>query len=423
MKMRYFYKIDNNKQPIPGSNIRRKSKPNGHQWRELFDPCCQPNSILCNCGPRFFVQLDGLNRPVDGSLIKRTAYPNMTQGVKYMEVQWMDSCCILDIAPFSASITGPTGTIYNGTDFVNFNLVTPIIQGEEYQLAAILSVEYFVDGVSVGIVSGNGLANPLHTKNYNFTLPSNADHTFEYYSVITFQGGVKYQTETQSFALQYNAAPAFGFPTGNTPLSLVMAPASVAELSSWVTDPNGIDDIVITFEGLPSFADTPIISDWAGARTFQIFMRPQLADVGSYPVTIKATDGVHEISRTVTVTVNNVALTTYAPFIYPLTPQTSPHTFVEGDFTEARYNRTATRTIGGQASLLYSSPAHGGDVMFGMFYITTGGNNVRYGSFYDPPGVYGQAVTTILLTLAPTNTNQGLYVNYPLLKFEVVPAP
>lgn len=92
MKLRYFYKIDHNKQPIPGSNVRRKSKP-GNQWKEITSACCEPITVDCTCGPRFFVQLDGRGKPVDGSLIKRTGIPQMTDGIKYQELQWKSPCC------------------------------------------------------------------------------------------------------------------------------------------------------------------------------------------------------------------------------------------------------------------------------------------------------------------------------------------
>lgn len=94
MKLRYFYKIDHKKQPIPGSNIRRKSRPGAtHQWKEILDPCCDPLTILCTCGPRFFVQLDGKGKPVDHSLIKRWSLPEMSDGIKYYEIDWMSACC------------------------------------------------------------------------------------------------------------------------------------------------------------------------------------------------------------------------------------------------------------------------------------------------------------------------------------------
>jgi len=37
MKLRNFYKIDHTKKPIPGSNVRRKSKPKPlSQWKEII---------------------------------------------------------------------------------------------------------------------------------------------------------------------------------------------------------------------------------------------------------------------------------------------------------------------------------------------------------------------------------------------------
>lgn len=93
MKLRYFYRIDpNKKQPVPGSNVRRKSKP-GRFWKEILLPCCSTTDISCTCDARFFVQIDGLNRPVDGSLIKRFSWPKMEEGIRYVEIDWKSPCC------------------------------------------------------------------------------------------------------------------------------------------------------------------------------------------------------------------------------------------------------------------------------------------------------------------------------------------
>lgn len=103
MKLRYWYKIDHKKQPIPGSNIRRKSRPGAsHQWKEILDPCCSPVDVICTCGPRYFVQLDGKGKPVDGTLIKREDQPKNnlpegTDGNKLYEIRWKSPCCVFNL--------------------------------------------------------------------------------------------------------------------------------------------------------------------------------------------------------------------------------------------------------------------------------------------------------------------------------------
>ena len=94
MRLRHFYKINHKKEPIPGSNIKAKSRPKPYsQWKEIFDPCCTDvDDIECTCGFRFFVQLDGLGKPVPSTLIKREKWPQMAQGIRYQEIQW-DWCC------------------------------------------------------------------------------------------------------------------------------------------------------------------------------------------------------------------------------------------------------------------------------------------------------------------------------------------
>jgi hypothetical protein len=95
MKLRYFYKIDQNKNPIPASNIRRKSKPPGRQWREIFNFCCVQAEVGCFCEPRYFIQLDHKGNPIDYTLIKRDSTPKLNnEGLKYGEIQSpKQECC------------------------------------------------------------------------------------------------------------------------------------------------------------------------------------------------------------------------------------------------------------------------------------------------------------------------------------------
>lgn len=127
MKLRYWYKIDHKKQPIPGSNVRRKSRPGAsHQWKEILDPCCNPNNIDCTCGPRYFIQLDGKGKPVDGTLIKRVFqpknnFPEGTDGNRLYEINWKSVCCNEINWNFIVS-SGTTGTMtitVNGNTIVN----------------------------------------------------------------------------------------------------------------------------------------------------------------------------------------------------------------------------------------------------------------------------------------------------------------
>ena len=123
MKLRYWYKTDHNKQPIPGSNIRRKSRPGAsHQWKEILNPCCSTLDTDCTCGSRYFVQLDGRGNPVDGSLIKRIRgdKPEGTEGMKFYELQWKSPCCAT--IGWYLGITDSTGSLVievNGNEIIN----------------------------------------------------------------------------------------------------------------------------------------------------------------------------------------------------------------------------------------------------------------------------------------------------------------
>lgn len=130
MKLRYFYKINHKKEPIPGSNIRRKSRPKPYsQWKEITPVCCNPDDIDCTCGPRFWVQIDGTNKPVDGTLIKRDAYPLMAENIRYQEVQ-APNCCALITWQFHGLSNGSGNMkIYdNGVLIVDDN----VIPGDEH---------------------------------------------------------------------------------------------------------------------------------------------------------------------------------------------------------------------------------------------------------------------------------------------------
>lgn len=124
MKLRYFYKLDHKKQPIPGSNVRRKSIPGPKsQWKEILLPCCETTEVDCTCGPRYFVQLDGGNRPVDGTLIKRINgdKPTQTDGLRLQEIQWKPGCCgILNYSFVSAlPAVGTFQIVINGVTKVD----------------------------------------------------------------------------------------------------------------------------------------------------------------------------------------------------------------------------------------------------------------------------------------------------------------
>jgi hypothetical protein len=124
MKLRYFYKLDQKKQPILGSNIRRKSKPAGHQWKEILDPCCNPNDVDCTCGVRFFVQLDGAGKPVDHTLIKRKSFPEMDGAIRFYEIPWKSPCCL----PGEVQIQGFGGADPCVGESANFYMNTDVIE-------------------------------------------------------------------------------------------------------------------------------------------------------------------------------------------------------------------------------------------------------------------------------------------------------
>lgn len=159
MKLRYWYKIDHKKQPVPGSNVRRKSRPGAsHQWKEILDPCCNPLGLDCTCGPRYFIQLDGRGKPVDGTLIKRVNqpknnFPEGTDGNRLYEIDWKSVCCTPLIWNFIN--TGATGSIVievNGTEVINSTITDTgsIIPSEGDEITITISS----DGTNSLVITG-----------------------------------------------------------------------------------------------------------------------------------------------------------------------------------------------------------------------------------------------------------------------------
>lgn len=114
MKLKHFYKINpNTKQPIPGSNIKRKSSP-GRFWKEIPKLCCGDvvAEIDCTCGFRYFVQLDGQNKPVPGTLVKRKEFPTVSNNMRFQEINWLSACC--EPCVTSTIISGTVPAIITG---------------------------------------------------------------------------------------------------------------------------------------------------------------------------------------------------------------------------------------------------------------------------------------------------------------------
>jgi hypothetical protein len=174
MKLRYWYKTDHNKHPIPGSNIRRKSRPGAsHQWKELIPVCCNSQSIDCTCGPQYFVQVDRSGNPVDYSLIKRIegGMPDGTDGMKFMEVQWKSPCCSSITYNFTNNTTGNFVVTVNGQIVVSKTVSnTGIVLANEGDTIVITLTNTGVGGFNTLTVVGG--------ETYTSTLNPITTHTF-----------------------------------------------------------------------------------------------------------------------------------------------------------------------------------------------------------------------------------------------------
>jgi hypothetical protein len=189
MKLRYFYKIDHKKQPIPGSNVRRKSRPGAsHQWKEILDPCCEPATVPCTCGPRFFIQLDNKGKPVDGSLMKRFSLPEGTSGMKFYEVAWKSPCC--NFITWSFEISETTGSFVievNGVEVVN-DIIGGVNSTGTFKLNPGDTVEVTLTNTGSGILSNSLQITGGET--FSSTTSPVTTHSFEWNGQETNISGV-----------------------------------------------------------------------------------------------------------------------------------------------------------------------------------------------------------------------------------------
>lgn len=260
MKLKYFYKTDHNKQPIPGSNIRRKSSP-GKQWKEILTPCCNGvASIPTTSGPRFFVQLDHNNRPIDGSLIKRNGIPEMVREIKYLELEWRKACCIVPefllIAGFGLADAGDPCTggseefyadsqIEVGTKLYQSDKLTPVTfsQFRDDETGIIYTVQ---DGVVTGIAGGTCSQLVQVT---NSTLVSDNYHV----TAVTFNDLALVSTGAGDFPILADQAVVFN--TANSSVGNKTVKVTVTGGTAvGVTDSNGVYvEQVITGPGTYTF--------------------------------------------------------------------------------------------------------------------------------------------------------------------------
>ena len=92
MKLKNFYRVNKNGDPVLGSNIRRYEKPiSGGKWKQFKSPCCEEQPDNCVCGFKYYVQIDSKNQPVDYTLIKRLSTPK-NDIIRHMRVEGI-SCC------------------------------------------------------------------------------------------------------------------------------------------------------------------------------------------------------------------------------------------------------------------------------------------------------------------------------------------
>lgn len=185
MKLRYFYKIDQNKNPIPASNIRRKSKPNGHQWKELLNACCSPQIVPCTCDFRYFVQVDPRGNPIDHTLIKRKDKPTPEEKFHYMEVESSKNVCcgIINWEFITPDLVGTLSISKNNTEIISQSVAATgsfrPLHGADIDILVDTSACVGTPGFIISVATDDG--NPPYTStvvdNYSFTFDATKTYT------------------------------------------------------------------------------------------------------------------------------------------------------------------------------------------------------------------------------------------------------
>lgn len=179
MKLRYFYKIDQNKNPIPASNVRRKSKPDGHQWKELLNHCCDPITVPCTCDFRYFVQVDPRGNPIDQTLIRRKNRPEPEEGIRYMEVKSSKNICcgIVNWQFITPDLTGSMSISKNFNEIINRVIADTgsfrPVHGEHISILVDTSACEGTPGYIIAVTTEDG------SLNYNSTSVDNYDFIFD----------------------------------------------------------------------------------------------------------------------------------------------------------------------------------------------------------------------------------------------------
>lgn len=102
MKLKYYYKINKQGNPILGSNISRMSKPVVGKWQEIKNACCEKEFKNCSCTFKYYVKIDSQGNPINYSLIKRTKRPE-SDGERFLRVP-DKICCIVPMQTFLLSV-------------------------------------------------------------------------------------------------------------------------------------------------------------------------------------------------------------------------------------------------------------------------------------------------------------------------------
>lgn len=194
MKLKSYYRIDNQGEPVLASNIKRYSLPRvkGERWKQLDNFCCNTPEISCTCDFRYFVQTQKDGTPIDHTIIKRLKPPTTGDaGIIYKEIQWQDPCCLSSLVNVNFNINNTTGsfvlkingaTIYTFTDTVTVPISFRPVVGSivEVTLVNDCSESSIETNISITSTTAPTITNPDNSLGEvvtSFTVASETEYT------------------------------------------------------------------------------------------------------------------------------------------------------------------------------------------------------------------------------------------------------
>lgn len=176
LKLKYYYRVDSNGLPVPGSNVALTKIPRGTHYIEftpaaMAQPCCPSGPVLpTTTGKawRYYVRLDDNNLPISKTLIKAKNAPGEYHFQEVVGTAYL--CCPIVITEsYSTSASpfvhnAPAGVIFtplSGVITGAFSTLTVAANGLSFSVVQTNSANTHTDTFVLGYKQ-NGIVNNYH---------------------------------------------------------------------------------------------------------------------------------------------------------------------------------------------------------------------------------------------------------------------